>query len=103
MKCATSHREDIVARAIDLEMKISGESNVYLDMTEIKSDYIIRRFPNIYNRLLALEIDITRDWIPVVPAAHYMCGGIQTDYEGRTDIRNLFAVGETRLHRYARC
>ena len=86
---------DIVARAIDWEIKISGEPNVYLDMTEIKSDYVIRRFPNIYNRLLALEIDITRDWIPVVPAAHYMCGGIKTDYEGRTDIRNLFAVGET--------
>jgi len=86
---------DIVARAIDWEMKISGEPNVYLDMTEIKSDYIIRRFPNIYNRLLALEIDITRDWIPVVPAAHYMCGGIQTDCQGRTDINNLFAVGET--------
>lgn len=86
---------DIVARAIDWEMKISGEPNVFLDMTQIKSDYVIRRFPNIYNRLLALEIDITRDWIPVVPAAHYMCGGIRTDSEGRTDIENLFAVGET--------
>jgi len=86
---------DIVARAIDWEIKISGKQNVFLDMTEIKSDYIIRRFPNIYNRLMALKIDITRDWIPVVPAAHYMCGGVKTDVEGRTDIKNLFAVGET--------
>ncbi|MCK4656214.1 MAG: FAD-binding protein, partial [candidate division Zixibacteria bacterium] len=86
---------DIVARTIDLELKASGDSCVYLDLTSIKSDYIMRRFPNIYNRLLALKIDITRDWIPVVPAAHYMCGGIKTDVEGRTDIENLFVVGES--------
>jgi len=86
---------DTVARAIDRELKLSGEPCVYLDLTPIKSDYIMRRFPNIYNRLLALKIDITRDWIPVVPAAHYMCGGVRTDVEGRTDIENLFAVGET--------
>jgi L-aspartate oxidase len=85
---------DTVARAIDRELKLSGEPCVYLDLTGIKADYIMRRFPNIYNRLLGLEIDITREWIPVVPAAHYMCGGIQTDVEGRTDIENLFAVGE---------
>lgn len=86
---------DIVARTIDRELKASGEPCVYLDLTSIKSDYIMRRFPNIYNRLLALKIDITRDWIPVVPAAHYMCGGIKTDVEGRTDIENLFVVGES--------
>ncbi len=85
---------DVVARAIDRELKLSGEPCVFLDLTPIKSDYIMRRFPNIYNRLLGLKIDITRDPIPVVPAAHYMCGGIRTDVQGRTNIEKLFAVGE---------
>ncbi len=86
---------DVVAKAIDRELKLSGDPCVYLDLTPIKSDYIMRRFPNIYNRLLGLGIDITRDPIPVVPAAHYMCGGIRTDVRGKTDIGRLYAVGET--------
>jgi len=85
---------DVVARAIDRELKLTGDQCVYLDLTAIKSNYIMARFPNIYNRLRALELDITREWIPVVPAAHYMCGGIMTDVQGRSDIKNLFAVGE---------
>jgi L-aspartate oxidase len=85
---------DIVARAIDRETKLSGDPCVFLDLTHLKSKYIRQRFPNIYKKLKNLGIDITMEWIPVVPAAHYMCGGVITDSEGRTSIENLYAVGE---------
>ena len=92
---------DVVARAIDNEMKIRGVDHVYLDTTLIKKEEIFSHFPNIYAKCLSIGIDPTKEMIPVVPAAHYSCGGIQVDEWGRSTINHLYASGEcasTGLH-----
>ncbi len=92
---------DIVARAIDSEMKQHGTDHVYLDVTAKDAEETKRHFPNIYNKCLSLGIDITKDYIPVAPAAHYLCGGIKCDLNGESSIKRLYAIGEcscTGLH-----
>jgi L-aspartate oxidase len=92
---------DIVARAIDNEMKKNGTEHIYLDCRHMDQEKFIHHFPNIYEKCLSIGIDVAKDMIPVAPAAHYSCGGIKTDEFGRTSIQNLYACGEcasTGLH-----
>ena len=92
---------DIVARAIDSEMKLHGDDHVYLDVTHKDPEETKHHFPNIYAKCLSLGIDITKDYIPVAPAAHYLCGGIKVDGNAESSIKRLYAVGEcscTGLH-----
>jgi L-aspartate oxidase len=86
---------DIVSRAIHQELATSGEPCVYLDLGSLDSNFVQERFPSIYRRCLEHGIDIATDPIPVVPAAHYSCGGVHADLEGRTNILHLNAIGET--------
>ena len=92
---------DIVARAIDSEMKLYGSDHVYLDVTHKDPEETKQHFPNIYEKCMSLGIDITKDYIPVAPAAHYLCGGIKVDLNGESSLKRLYAVGEcscTGLH-----
>jgi len=92
---------DIVSQSIDLELKKTGDDCVYLDCTHLDLAGFIKHFPMIYERCKSVGIDIAKDWIPVVPAQHYLCGGIVVDKNGKTSVENLFACGEcsrTGLH-----
>ena len=85
---------DIVARAIDSELKISGDAFVCLDCRHLDKMEFLAHFPNIYEKCLSIGIDCFKDLIPVVPAAHYMCGGVEVDHAGKTNVKNLYAIGE---------
>ena len=92
---------DIVSQSIDKELKKSGDTHVFLDCTHLDIDVFKNHFPNIYQECLINHIDVEKDWIPVVPASHYLCGGIDVDKNGKTSVTNLFACGEcsrTGLH-----
>ncbi|MFL1011095.1 L-aspartate oxidase [Flavisericum labens] len=92
---------DIVSQSIDNELKKSGDTNVYLDCTHLDMEAFKSHFPNIYSECLKRHINVETDWIPVVPASHYLCGGIKVNTKGKTTIKNLFACGEcsrTGLH-----
>jgi L-aspartate oxidase len=86
---------DIVARAIDREMKVRGHRHVLLDCTKLGETFLRERFPNIFNKCFSLGINIAKESIPVVPAAHYTCGGVLTNSNGKTTVENLYAIGET--------
>jgi len=88
---------DIVARAIDNEMKKRGDDYVYLDIRHLGKKKIVNRFPNIYRKCLSIGIDISKEYIPVVPAAHYICGGVVTDLDGKASLNNLYVLGEAAM------